>query len=142
MPPHTPSEGASDLRCPSCGSPYDPGDNFCRRCGSSLNQASSLEGVTLPAVRHARYEAVPWRPTLPVVVRGAAVIAAGALAEMFLRGLTSRLLRGGARLFGRGHKNDRKPTEVVPAQPVEEGEEPEAQIVSESWFFRRVRVRR
>jgi predicted amidophosphoribosyltransferase len=140
MPPEIPPEGVSDLRCPSCDSPHDPGDNFCRRCGSSLNQASSLEGVTLPAVRHSRYEAVPWRPALPVAVRGAAVIAAGTLAEMLLRSLASRLLRRGARLFEREHRNDRKPTEVVPAEPVED--EPEGQIVSESWFFRRVRVRR
>lgn len=30
---------ASAGNCPRCGTPYDPGDRFCVRCGASLSQA-------------------------------------------------------------------------------------------------------
>lgn len=145
MTPDNPPTEHIILRCQSCDVPYDPSDNFCRRCGASLNDSSlPAEAVRLPAIPNHSYETVAWRPTLPVAVRGAAVLAAGTLAEVVLRGLASRLFQRGARAAARrtGHENNRRRTEIVKAEPGEEPTGQEAQIVSETWFFRRVRVRR
>jgi hypothetical protein len=60
------------LRCHRCDAPCDDGDNFCRHCGAGLN------GSRLPAVRDS-YEVVPWRASVPALVRGVAVVAAGTL---------------------------------------------------------------
>ena len=143
MTPQTPPEEVVVFRCESCDALYDPGDNFCRHCGASLNDESpAIERVSLPAVPNPHYEPVPWRPAVPAVVGGVAVLAAGTLAEMVLRGLASRLFRTGARLVVRRPERDGRDTAVVRAEPIDGGADSGAQIVSETWFFRRVRVRR
>jgi hypothetical protein len=88
------------------------------------------------------YAPVPWRETMPVVVRGAAVVAAGTLAEAVLRRLVARVLRGRAR------PSDRRASLPARRQPekAEVVERPEPagdddHVVSETFLFRRVRLR-
>jgi len=143
MTPDSLPEEITVLRCESCDAPYDSGDNFCRHCGASLNDESpAIERVSLPAVPNRHYEPVPWRPAVPAAVGGVAVLAAGTLAEMVLRGLASRLFRTGTRLVARRPEKDERGTAVMKAEPIDTGTDSGAQVVSETWFFRRVRVRR
>ena len=131
------SQGEALLRCPRCGSSHDREDSFCRRCGAALHASR------VPMVRDERsYAPVPWRGTMPVVVRGAAVVAAGTLAEAVLRRLVARALRGRglppdrrARLPAR--RQPEKAGVVEPSEPAGDGD----QVVSETFLFRRVRLR-
>ena len=93
------------------------------------------------------YAPVPWRATVPGVVRGAAVVAAGTLAEAVLRRLVARALRWGARpsdqpvrQAGRraGLPARREKAEVV-ERPEPAGDDDH--VVSETFLFRRVRLR-
>lgn len=123
-PPHT-------LLCGRCATVCDPEDNFCRQCGLPLYDDQ------LPAVRNGRDLPVVWQPPLPAaVVKGAAFVAAGTVAEFLVRRLVSRAL------------SRRPPTRAVApreAQPVAAREAPlpdDAQMLSETFFLRRVRFRR
>jgi len=131
-------------RCPKCGNPYDPEDNFCRRCGAGLQR------TRVPAVRDAKsYALAPWRETLPVAFRGAAVVAAGTVAEALLRRVIGRALRGPrpspAGVEDKGRQK-RLPVRRQPekADVVESsvGGQDGDQVVSETIVFRRVRLRR
>jgi hypothetical protein len=141
------SDGEALLRCPSCDSPYEPEDNYCRHCGAALHAGR------VPMVRDERsYAPVPWRQTMPVVARGAAVVAAGTLAEAVLRRLIGRALRrrtrpssarGGSASGGGGQA--RLPARHQPKKAdVIERPEPAADdhVVSETFLFRRVWLRR
>jgi hypothetical protein len=131
------SQSEALLRCSRCGSSRDPDDSFCRHCGAALHASR------IPMVRDERsYAPVPWRETMPVVVRGAAVVAAGTLAEAVLRRLVARALRGRAR------PSDRRARPPARRQPekAEVVERPEPtrdddHVVSETFLFRRVRLR-
>jgi hypothetical protein len=116
--------------CGRCASVCDPEDNFCRHCGLPLHDDSKL-----PSVRNGAMPAV-WRPPLPTaVVKGAAFVAAGTLAEMVLRRLVRNALgRGAAQPPAR-----RSSTQVTNReQPLST----ETQVVSETFLLRRVRFRR
>jgi len=119
------------LLCKRCGSPYDPDDRFCRRCGASLS------GANVPAVRP-DFQAVVWRPRVPAVVQGAAAIAAGTLAEIVLKRLIKRLLR--PRSLLPALRKDSVSSVLGPDQ--NDGTQPDAEIESEAFMVRRVRVRR
>jgi hypothetical protein len=119
------------ILCKRCSSPYDPDDRFCRKCGASLF------GSNVPAVRP-DFQAVVWRPAVPAVVQGAAAIAAGTLAEIVLRRVLKRIFR---------------PRSLLPALRKEsvssvlgpdggDGMRADAEIESEAFMVRRVRVRR
>ena len=136
------SEGL--LRCPRCGSSHDRGDSFCRRCGAALHASR------VPMVRDEQsYVPVPWRGTMPVVVRGAAVVAAGTLAEAVLRRLVALALRGrgrpsdqpvrqaGRRTRQPARRQPEKAEVVEPSEPAGDGD----LVVSETFLFRRVRLR-
>jgi len=112
---------ASD--CYSCGLPLATDDNFCRRCGSSMR-------AQVPAVRPEMTPAV-WRPNIPPVVKGAAVMAAGTIGQYVFRRVVTGLLNAGAR----------KPRRFV-GWPRGDGMVDEAQIITETVMLRRVRVRR
>jgi hypothetical protein len=96
----------------------------------------SLREQYLPAVSSASLPAL-WRPSVTnAVVKGAAYVAAGKVAEMLLR----RLVRGAWR---------RAPVRaLVPARKaaapevVADAEADDAQVVSDTLFVRRVRIRR
>ena len=130
------SQSEALLRCPRCGSSHDREDNFCRRCGAALHASR------VPMVRDERsYAPVPWQGAMPMVVRGAAVVAAGTLAEAVLRRLLARALR----LPRSDSRRSRLPARRQP-EKVEVVEHPEPagdddHVVSETFLFRRVRLR-
>ncbi len=120
------------LLCGRCAATYDLEDNFCRQCGLSFTDER------LPSVRNGRTLPVAWRPPLPVaVVKGAAFVVAGTLAEVFLR----RLVRGAVR---RGPWRVKTHARREPAQvePHEASMPDDTQMVSETLLLRRVRFRR
>jgi hypothetical protein len=120
------------LLCPRCSAPYDAEDNFCRSCGFPLHE------VGVPAVREGPYEPVVWQPSAPTVVKGAAVVAAGTLAEYLLRRLVSRMFRP-RRFLPSQSDSAKRAAQVV------EREEPlsaDTQMVSETLVLKRVRFRR
>lgn len=120
------------LLCPRCSASYDVEDNFCRNCGFSLHE------VGVPAVREGSYQPVVWQPSLPPVVKGAAVVAAGTLAEFLIRRLVSRMFRP-RRFLPSQNDSAKRAAQVV------EREEPltaDTQIVSETLLLKRVRFRR
>jgi hypothetical protein len=134
------SRGDVLSRCSNCGSTHDPEDNYCRHCGAALH------GTSVPMVRDGdSYAPAPWRGTLPVAVRGAAVVAAGTLAEAVLRRLIGRALRRSARPTSRPGKQTHLPSRQQEKAELLEDSEPEYgedHIVTETFLFRRVRLRR
>jgi ribosomal protein L37E len=138
------SQSEALLRCPRCGSSHDREDNFCRHCGAAL-QASRV-----PMVRdEGAYAPVPWREAMPVVVRGAAVVAAGTLAEAVLRRLIARALRGSARPSDQPVRQAGQRARLPARRQPERAEVVERpgpagdddHVVSETFLFRRVRLR-
>ena len=134
-------QGEVLARCPGCGRSHDPEDSFCRHCGAALR------GTRVPMVRDSSlYSLAPWRETLPVAVRGAAVVAAGTLAEAVLRRLISRALGRNARPSPAVSRRTQVPSrrqaekaELVDGSEVTCGDD---QVVTETFLFRRVRLRR
>lgn len=113
------------FNCPSCEASIDPADNFCRRCGAAVHRE-------LPAVRSDPTPAV-WQPNVSPVVRGAAVMAAGAMGQFVLRRLAANVFRG----------RPRKPRALqARKQRDDDGLSEEAQIITEMVMMRRVRLRR
>lgn len=120
------------LLCPRCSAPYDAEDNFCRNCGFPVHE------VGVPAVREGPYEPVVWQPSVPTMVKGAAVVVAGTLAELLVRQMVSRMFRPRSFLPSRSD-SARRAAQVV------EREEPltsDTQMVSETLVLKRVRFRR
>ncbi len=120
------------MLCGRCGCPYDLEDNFCRQCGLPLHDAN------LPSVPEESQVPAVWRPPVPaVVVKGAAFIAAGTVAEMLMK----RLVRGA---FGRGSGDEKAPARREQGEVVRQPEPPDgdAQMVSETFLMRRIRFRR
>lgn len=118
--------------CDRCDSACDIEDNFCRSCGYSLHDSPNL-----PSVREHQLPAVH-APSVPAtVVKGAAFVAAGKLAEMLVR----RMVRGA---FGGSSRKAKPPAKRAKAEIVpREGQLPdEGQVVSETFLLRRVRIRR
>ncbi len=121
------------LICEHCGASYDPDDGFCRRCGAPLL------GSQVPAVRRDYQPVVYRRPAVPIVVQGAAAIAAGTLAEIILKRVIKRVFRPRS-LLSALRRNAKKSTRVEKHQ--DDGEEPDAQIESETIVLRQIRLRR
>jgi len=122
---HTPPETVLCGRCAALG---DPDDNFCRKCGLPFAEQR------LPSVRNGHLLPAVWRPPVPAaVVKGAAFVALGTLAEAFLRRLARRALGG-----------DRTSTPSGNASAVATGNPVDAdgQILSETLLLRHIRVRR
>jgi len=124
----TPTE---TLLCGRCVAAYDPEDNFCRHCGLSLQEQhlpSVSDGERVPAV---------WQPSLPTTIaKGAAVIAAGALAQRLVGGLLRQAFRRGPRTVRTLAKRG-KGEIVSREEPIAE----DAQVVSETFLLRRIRIR-
>jgi hypothetical protein len=118
--------------CGRCAAPFDPDDNFCRHCGQAL------QSQYLPVVRSSSNLPALSPPALPaVVVKGATVVVAGAIAELVLR-------RVARRVFSRKPKAERPPQRNSRRGAVAgNGHLPEGTAVeSETFFLRRVRIRR
>ncbi len=74
------------MRCARCGARFDPGDNFCRRCGITL------DGYGLPTVVTRSLLPVPWSAARGPLVRGAVALAVGTLAELVRREVARRVV--------------------------------------------------
>lgn len=120
------------LLCGRCSAPYDSEDNFCRKCGFPLHE------VGVPAVREGRYEPVVWQPSVAPVVKGAAVIAAGTLAELLVRRVVSRMFRARGLAPSQSDSAKRAARVIEREEPVTS----DTQIVSETLVLRRMRFRR
>jgi hypothetical protein len=120
------------LLCGRCATACDPEDNFCRHCGLALHEHQ------LPSVRDGQQVPAVWQPPLPAaVVKGAAFVAAGTLAEILVRRLVRGVLRGRSRASQAPAR--RAKSEVAPR---EEPLPAETQMLSETLLLRRVRFRR
>jgi predicted amidophosphoribosyltransferase len=118
------------VACGRCASPCDLDDNFCRRCGLALGEAR------LPSVRSQPSLPAVWQPRLrAVVMKGAAFIAAGTLAEVLVRRMVRRAL---APLTGSRSSNGKKRAQLVPSYDTTD----DAQVVSETFLMRHIRIRR
>jgi hypothetical protein len=119
------------LLCGRCATACDPEDNFCRHCGLALNYPQ------LPVISNGRHLPTVWQPPVPVaVVKGAAFVAAGTIAEILVR----RMVRGA---FGRGPRTSRAPARRRLAVAEADDSLPDdTQVVSETVLFRRIRFRR
>jgi hypothetical protein len=122
------------MRCSNCGNLCSLDDNFCRKCGASLRN------VRMPAARNSSQLPVAWRSAMPVVARGAAVFALGAVIQMLLRMVGRRAVSLPASLVKR--QPAKKKESRLPAR--KDGEEqPEGSFaVHETLFLRRIILRR
>jgi hypothetical protein len=66
------------MQCSRCGLSMSADDNFCRKCGAALDV------IDVPAVRGEAVPAKVWRGAGPALVRGAALVAAGAMLRVVL----------------------------------------------------------
>ncbi len=116
------------LLCQRCDARYDVDDNYCRACGSSLRAG-------VPALRdEAAFATTVWEPRVPsVVVKGAAVVAAGTVARVVLRGLVNYAL---------GSRKSRTKRGQTLTGPVQANVIEDARLISETLIVRRVRVDR
>ncbi|MCH8995001.1 MAG: hypothetical protein IH959_08575 [Chloroflexi bacterium] len=125
----TPTE---TLLCGRCVAACDPEDNFCRHCGLSLQEQR------LPSVSDSGRVPAVWQPSLPTTIaKGAAVVAAGAVAQRLLGGLVRQAFRRGPRTVRTPAKRSQRGIE-----PREEAMPEDAQLVSETFLLRRIRIRR
>jgi len=112
--------------CHACHAALDESDNFCRQCGVAIGRAA------VPAVRGSATPAI-WQPQASPVVKGAAVMAAGAIGQFVFRRVVSSMLGGRPR---------RQRAVQVRRPRGDDGMVDEAQIVTETIMMRRVRIRR
>jgi hypothetical protein len=112
--------------CSRCSSACDLNDNFCRTCGLNVRDDDRL-----PAVRSSALPVV-WRPPVPVVViKSAAFVVAGTIAEVLVR----RLVRNA---LGKGQAASQ--TNAITKANGRLGDA--AEMESETYLLRRVRIRR
>ena len=128
------AEASSPLEtiiCGRCATACEAEDNFCRHCGMALQDRP------LPSVRQAAPLPAVWRPRVPgAVVRGAAFVAAGTIAEALVRRMVRRAL--GRTAGARAPAARSRRAAVVRPEPMPD----DAQVVSDTVLFRRVRIRR
>jgi hypothetical protein len=122
------------MRCSNCGNLCSLDDNFCRKCGASLRN------VRVPAARNGSQLPVAWRGAMPVVARGAAVFALGAVIQMLLRMVGRRAVQLPASLARR--QPAKKKANRLPARKDEEDEPEGSFAVQETLFLRRIILRR
>ncbi len=117
--------------CGRCATLGDREDNFCRHCGlpfSEQHLPSVRDGQSLPAV---------WQPRLRgAIVKGAAFVAAGTLAEAFLRRIVRRAL---GRAPGHVATAGRDRQEVASRDG---GSPDDPEFVDDTLLLRHIRIRR
>ncbi|HEX2923604.1 MAG TPA: hypothetical protein VHS28_06215 [Chloroflexota bacterium] len=74
------------MRCARCGSRFDTGDNYCRRCGVTL------DGRGLPTVVTRSLLPVPWSAARGPLIRGVVALAVGTVAEIVRREVARRVV--------------------------------------------------
>jgi hypothetical protein len=122
------------MRCSNCGNLCSLDDNFCRKCGASLRN------VRVPAARNGSQLPVVWRTAMPVVARGAAVLAVGAAIRMLLGVLGRRAVQLPASLAKR--QPAKKKASRLLARREEEDQAEGSYAVQETFFLRRIILRR
>jgi hypothetical protein len=122
------------MRCSNCGNLCSLDDNFCRKCGASLRN------VRVPATRNGSQLPVAWRGAMPVVARGAAVFALGAVIQMLLRMVSRRAVSVPASLVKR--RPAKKKGNRLPAKKDGEDQPEGSYAVQETLFLRRIILRR
>jgi len=122
------------MRCSNCGNLCSLDDNFCRKCGASLRN------VRVPAARNGSQLPVAWRGAMPVVARGAAVFALGAVIQMLLRMVGRRAVQLPVSLARR--QPAKKKANRLPARKDEEDHPEGSYAVQETLFLRRIILRR
>ena len=73
------------MRCAHCGAPIDGSDNFCRRCGVTLNR------LNVPTVVSRSLLPVPWARARGPLVRGVAALAVGTAVGLVRREVMRRI---------------------------------------------------
>jgi len=117
------------MYCRNCGEPYSLRDNFCRNCGLPLHSAA------VPAVGSSPLPA-PWRQVKPALWQGVAALAVGTALELLRREVQRRLSEPPA-------PPRPQVRELPPSQPaLGPPEEPGSITLSETFIFRRIRIRR
>ena len=118
------------VACGRCEAVCEVDDNFCRKCGLSLRVSESLPSVrssSLPIIR---------QPSVPaVVVRGAAFVAAGKIAEIIAR----RMVRS---VFQRSNGSKNLPATAKQGEVVPRDDMAETTVISETLLTRRIHFRR
>jgi hypothetical protein len=110
------------MYCSDCRTPIEAPDEYCPECGGVD------EFVNVPAIRREYRTARVWREVRPAVVRGVALVAAGAL----LRVVVGQAFRMAARSFNAS--DDASQTVKFPnGRPSRRGEE------IEIFLYRRIR---
>ena len=122
------------MRCSNCSNLCSLDDNFCRKCGASLRN------VRVPAARSHSQLPVAWRGAMPVVARGAAVFALGAVIQMLLRMVGRRAVSVPASLVKR--RPAKKKAGRLPARKDGEEQPEGSYAVQETLFLRRIILRR
>ncbi len=122
------------MRCSNCGNLCSLDDNFCRKCGASLRN------VKVPAARDGSRLPVPWQNAMPVVARGAAVFALGAVIQMLVRMVGRRAVGVPASLAKR--RPAKKKANRLPARKDGEDQAEGSYAVQETLFLRRIIFRR
>jgi hypothetical protein len=74
------------MRCARCGARFDTGDNYCRRCGVTV------DGHGLPTVITRSLLPVPWSAARGPVIRGVVALAVGTVAELVRREVARRVV--------------------------------------------------
>jgi hypothetical protein len=96
----------------------------------------ALHEPQLPAISNGRHLPTVWQPPVPVaVVKGAAFVAAGTIAEILVR----RMVRSA---FNRAPKATRPPARRRAVVEMDDPLPDDTQVVSETMLFRRIRFRR
>ena len=122
------------MRCSNCGNLCSLDDNFCRKCGASLRN------VKVPAARDGSRLPAPWQSAMPVVARGAAVFAMGAVIQMLLRMVGRRAVSVPVSLVKR--RPAKKKASRLPARKDGEDQAEGSYAVQETLFLRRTTLRR
>lgn len=117
----------NSLRCPSCTSPRDADDNFCRRCGRQIT-------VNLPAERESTLPAASAPGGLPPTLVGSvAVLAIGTGLEWLARRVAGNAARAAGRALVRRDGPAAKAPPSTSTPPV---------TVKEVLYIREVELRR
>jgi len=122
------------MRCSNCGNLCSLDDNFCRKCGASLRN------VRVPAARNGSQLPVVWRNAMPVVARGAAIVALGAGIRMLLRMVGRRAVQ--LPVLRTKEQPAKRRASRLPARKDGETEPEGSYAVQETLFLRRIILRR
>jgi hypothetical protein len=111
------------MYCSDCRAPLEAADEFCQECGGVA------EFVNVPAIRREERPARVWREVRPAVIRGIALVAAGAL----LRVVAGQAFRMAVRSFN-GDEDSSRSLKIANGRPFRRGTEE-----IEVFLYRRIR---